>query len=164
DGPGRTLLGVLRQFIFQVPSKCSDKAGRRAHRPAPLQAAEPGTHRAAAGVPSDADVLQIDFLPREQIIECPDAVPGPPGAEKLAHEKLLIAGVQVFADTVAVARLQISTDVLQSFALADRVEDQNDVALPGQPLDKTLVRLDRLAIRRMPTASHDAWQRQLAIG
>ena len=44
-------------------------------------------------LPGDADVIRIDFLARQQIIERPDAVPGPPGAEKFADQVLLIARI-----------------------------------------------------------------------
>ena len=64
-------------------------------------------------------------LPRQQIIERANAVPGSPGAEKLADQELLIAREQMLADADAVPRLQVLIDILQPLALADRIEDQH---------------------------------------
>ena len=65
-------------------------------------------------------MIWIDFLPRQQIIERPNPVPGSPGAKKLAHQVLLIAGPQMLAHAIAMPRLQILGDVLQSLALPER--------------------------------------------
>ena len=67
-------------------------------------------------------------------------------------------------DADAELGLQVFIDVLQPLALADRIEDQHHVALPGQPLGEALIRLDRLAGRRMAAAADDARQREFARG
>ena len=102
---GRALLGVGRQFVFQVAAEGRHEAGRRRHGPALLDAAEPGGHGAAAGVAGDADVPRVDLGPRQQVVQGPDAVPGAPGAEELAHQELLVAGVDVLGRARSAARL-----------------------------------------------------------
>src|SRR4029078_9905322 len=70
----------------------------------------------------------------------------------------------MLADTIAVSRLQILIDVLQPFALADRIEDQHDISQPREPLSKTLIGSNRLTVGRMPATSHHTRQWQLAVG
>ena len=79
-------------------------------------------------------MLRIDLRARQQVVERADAVPGPPAAEELADEELLVAREQVLADADARPVLLLDVAVLQPLALADRVEDQHDVAHPGQAL------------------------------
>ena len=64
-------------------------------------------------------LLGIDLRPGQQVIEGADAVPGPPGAEELADEELLVARVEVLADADADPRLELLVGVLQPLALAD---------------------------------------------
>ena len=45
----------------------------------------------------------------EQVVERADAVPGPPAAEELADEELLVAGVEMLADADARPMLRFST-------------------------------------------------------
>src|SRR5205807_2029739 len=98
DGPRRALLGVCGELILQVAAEGGDEAARRGHRPAVVEAAQPRRHRPTAGIAGDADVLGIDFGPAEQVVERPDAVPRPPGAEEFADEELLVPRDEVLAD------------------------------------------------------------------
>ena len=52
-------------------------------------------------LPVTPDLVRIDLRAGEQVIERPDAVPRPPRAEELAHEELLVAGVEMLADADA---------------------------------------------------------------
>ena len=156
----RALLHVGAQLVLHVPPEFGDEAARRGHGPAIVHAAQPRGHRAAAGVAGDAEVAHVDLLAGDQVIERADAVPRAPRAEALVDQDLLDAGVVVLAGAGPAQRLPVRVHVLHPLALADRVEDQDDVAQPRQALAEGLIRLDRLAVRRMPARADHARQRE----
>ena len=162
DGPRRALLGIGGEFVFQVSAEGGDETGRSPHRPARFQAAQPGGHRAAAGVAGDADVLGVHLFPRQEIIESADAVPGPPHAKKFAYQELLIACIQMLADANAPFGFESRVHVLQAFSLANRIENKRHVSLSGQSLGKRLIRLRRFAVGGMAADTDHPRQRELA--
>src|SRR5688572_32979690 len=80
----------------------------------------------------------------------------------LADENLLLARVMVLANARAVPRLERRVDVLQPLTLPNRIEDEHDVALPGEPLAKRLVAADRFAREGVTALAHHARQRKRA--
>src|SRR5262249_50562034 len=101
------------------------------HRPPRIDAAKPGGHRPAAGIPRNPHVTRIDFLATQQIIQGADPVPGAPRAKKLADQELLVADHQVFFDSRPDWRSKIAFRKLQPLPLSNRVEDQDDITLPS---------------------------------
>ena len=161
----RALFGVGGKFVLHVPPKRRDETRGGGHRPAALDAAQPGRHRAPARVAGDADVFRVDLFTCQQIIECADAVPGAPGGEVLTHEKLLIARLEMLARAHANGRLEVLVGVLNALPLPQRIENQDDVPLSGQPLGERLIRLGGFPIGRMPARADDARSRPaLAFG
>ena len=73
----------------------------RSHGPATIETAEPGRQGASTRVAGHTHVLGIHLGARQQVIQRADAIPGSPHAEELAHQKLLVPGVQMFRDSHA---------------------------------------------------------------
>src|SRR5689334_7555462 len=69
----------------------------------------------------------------------------------------------MFADPAAMTRFQIVVQILQSFDLADRVENEHYVAEVGQTLGEALITIDGFASCRVAAAPDDARQRHFAI-
>jgi hypothetical protein len=149
EHPWRTLLGVGGKLVLEIAAKRGDEASRGGHAPALVEAAQPGGHRSAPRVAGNSHPSRVDFRSCEQVIESTNSVPGPPTAEKLADQELLIASVEVLADADPRASFCFLMTILQTFSLPDRVEDQNDVSHAAQSLGKRLVGLGRLAVVRM---------------
>ena len=156
----RDLLHIGAQLVLHVPPQFGDEAARRGHRPPVVQAAQPRGHRAASGVAGDPEMARVDLLAGDQIIERADGVPRAPRAEAFVHQDLLDARVVVLGGAGPAYRLPVRIHVLHALALADRVEDQHDVAETREPLAERLIRVDRLAVRRMPARAHHARQRE----
>ena len=93
------LFGISRKFIVKIATKRRHGATGGRHRPARLDPAEPHCHRSTTGIARDTHVLRIDFTASQQVIESPDAVPGPPRPEELTHQELLIPPQQVLTHT-----------------------------------------------------------------
>ena len=62
---GWALLGVGRQFVFQIASKRCDETGGSGHGPTPFQTTQPGGHRPPARVAGHAQMCGIDFFAGE---------------------------------------------------------------------------------------------------
>src|SRR6476661_3265242 len=106
---------------------------------------------------------RIDFLARKQIVERANSIPGPPCAKKFADEKLLITGPQMLANAVAMAGFEILIQVLQAFALTNRIENEHDIAQAGEALGETLIAIDGFARCRVAATADYARQGQLAV-
>ena len=95
--PRRALLHVRAELVFHVSPELGDETARRRHGPAIFDAAQPRRHGSAAGVAGDAQVADVHFLARHQVVEGANAVPRAPHPEALVDENLLDAGVVVLA-------------------------------------------------------------------
>jgi len=91
-------------------------------------------------------LFRIDFRSCEQVVKSANAIPCAPRAEKLADKELLIPDPVMLAAANAVTRLEFVGEVLQAFTLANRIEYQNDVALPNKTLAERLIKVAGLAV------------------
>ena len=156
----RDLLRVGAQLVLHVAPQLGHEAARRGHRPARLQAAQPRRHRAAARIAGDADVALVDLLAGHQIIERADAVPRAPRAEEFVDQELLVARVIVLGGAGPAPRLPVRIHVLHALALADRVEDQHDIAETREPLAERLIRVVALPLAEWPHEPTTPGQRE----
>src|SRR5262249_4985033 len=113
---------AVDDLVGDVTLQVAHAADRHGHLDALVGGADPDRRRPAAGDAGDADAVRIDILAAHQIIDGADAVPaldaGGRVAERLPPPAALAVGAVVDAG---------------DFAELQRVDDEADVAVVGEP-------------------------------
>ena len=153
----RVGVGVGLDAVAHPPRQRGDVAadGGRGH--ARVEGGDVGRERAAAGVADAADPLRVDLRQRRQVVDGPHAVPDAVAGQARAEQVERVAEHGMFAAGQVEARLALRrVPELAPLALADRIVGQHDVAALGQVDVQDLVRVGRLADRRMAAGADDA--------